>query len=71
MILERITGFKQLGQELAGFYTVGSLQVLDCQGRLPLSRQWHEGCRVWDVEEVRRFRDEKAAKRAAKVLTVG
>lgn len=66
-----IRGFKQLGQELKGLYTVGSLQVLDCRGRLPLSRQWNEGSRVWDVAEVHRFRDEKIAERTAKVLAAG
>ena len=66
-----IRGFKQLGQELKGLYTVGSLQVLDCRGRLPLSRQWNEGSRVWDVEEVRQFREAKVAERTAKVLTTG
>ena len=66
-----IRGFKALGMELKGFYTEGSLRVLDCRGRLPLSRQWHEGSRVWDVAEVQRFRDEKLAELAAKVLAVG
>ena len=66
-----IRGFKELGQELAGVYTTGSLQVMDCLGRLPLSRQWNEGSRVWDVEEVRQFREAKVAERTAKVLAAG
>ena len=62
-----VLGYGQLAQELKGLYTAGSLRVLDCTHRLPLTRQWHEGNRAWDLDEVRRFRDEKAAKRAVKV----
>lgn len=66
-----IRGFKQLGLELQGLYTEGSLRVLDCRGRLPLSRQWNEGWRVWDTDEVRRFKDEKLASLKARVLAAG
>ena len=61
-----VSGYKQLAQELGGLYTVGSLRVLDSLGRLPLTRQWHEGGRVWNDEEVRQFKAEKLAQREAK-----
>ena len=61
-----VSGYKQLAQELGGLYTVGSLRVLDSLGRLPLTRQWHEGQRAWDLDEVRRFKAEKLAKREAR-----
>ena len=60
-----IFGYGQLAKELQGLYTVGSLRVLDCTNRLPMKRQWHEGCRVWDAEEVRQFKAVQMAKRAA------
>ena len=66
-----IMGYGQLAKELQGLYTVGSLRVLDCTNRLPLTRQWHEGGRVWDFDEVQQFKEVQTAKRAAKVLTVG
>lgn len=61
-----IVGFRALTEELAEFYSPGSLSVLDCRGRLPLTRQWHEGRRAWDAEEVRQFKAEKLAQREAK-----
>ena len=62
-----ILGYEQLAQELNGLYTEGSLRVLDCNHKLPLTRQWHEGRRAWDVEEVRQFKEVQTAKRVAKV----
>ena len=61
-----IVGYGQLAQELKGLYTQGSLRVLDCTDRLPLTRQWHEGRRVWNADEVQRFKEVQTAKRAAK-----
>lgn len=54
-----IRGYKQLARELDGIYTLGSLRVLDSTGRLPLTRQWHEGNRVWDEVEVHQLRETK------------
>ena len=66
---DMIVGFKALGRELQGVYTVSSLLVLDCRGRLPLTRRYHEGNRVWDADEVRRFREQKLTKRNSRSTT--
>ena len=58
-----ILGYGELAQALEGLYTLGSLMVLDCNHKLPLTRQWHEGKRAFDPMEVARLKVETMAKR--------
>ena len=58
-----ILGYGQLVQALDDLFTEGSLRVLDCQHKLPLTRQWHEGQRSFDPVEVERLKVETIAKR--------
>lgn len=61
-----IDGFKGLHRELGGLYTLASLQVLDCRNRLPLTKQYSEGSRTFNPDEVKRFRVEVETRRANK-----
>ena len=58
-----ILGYGQLVQALDDLFTVGSLRVLDCKHKLPLTRQWFEGQRSFDPVEVERLKVETIAKR--------
>lgn len=58
-----IIGYEQLALELDGLFTVGSLRVLDCHNKLPLTRQWHEGKRCFDPIEVQQFKEATIVKR--------
>lgn len=47
-----ITGFRALAHALDGWRTDAELRALDSRDRLGLTRQWHEGQRVFDPSEV-------------------
>lgn len=61
-----IRGFKSLHRELGGLYTLASLQVLDSTNRLPLTKHYNEGSRVFDKNEVLRFKTAVQDKRATR-----
>ena len=57
-----ILGYKGLAVELGGLYSVGALSVADCRGKLPLSKCWHQGRRVFDAVEVQQFKVDTQAR---------
>lgn len=61
-----IETFQGLARELDGLYSVGSLRVLDSTGRLPLSRDYVGGHRVFDPVEVQTFKAAVIARRVRK-----
>jgi hypothetical protein len=59
-----IETYKSLAVALGGLFKVDSLAVMSATNRLPLSRQYIGGHRVFDPIEVEAFKSEVLARRA-------
>lgn len=53
---QTIIGYRALAQALNGWRSPESLRFYDLRGRLPVTKQWHEGQRAFDPAEVEALR---------------